>query len=113
VVVEGYTDVIMSALSGIDNVVSSSGTALTLGQLKLIKRLTDNIILGYDMDLAGDTANKRGIDLATSLGFNVSVARPPFEGKDPGRCGFAGSGRMGACREKRQIDNGLLFREFI
>ena len=83
VIVEGYTDVIMSALSGIDNVVSSSGTALTLGQLKLIKRLTDNIILGYDMDLAGDTANKRGIDLATSLGFNVSVARPPYEGKDP------------------------------
>jgi len=83
VVVEGYTDVIMSALSGIDNVVSSSGTALTLGQLKLIKRLTDNLVLGYDMDLAGDTANKRGIDLALSQGFNVSVARPPFEGKDP------------------------------
>lgn len=83
VVVEGYTDVIMSALAGVDNVVSSSGTALTVGQLKLIKRLTDNLILGYDMDLAGDTANRRGIDLALGQGFNVSVARPPYEGKDP------------------------------
>ena len=83
VVVEGYTDVIMSVQAGVENIVSSSGTALTLGQLKLIKRFTDNLILGYDMDLAGDTANKRGIDLALGQGFNVLVARPPFEGKDP------------------------------
>ena len=83
VIVEGYTDVIMSAVAGIDNVVSSSGTALTPGQLKLIKRLTDNLVLGYDMDLAGDSANRRGIDLALGGGFNVSVARPPYEDKDP------------------------------
>jgi len=83
VLVEGYTDVIMSAQAGVENVAASSGTALTPYQLKILKRFTDNIILGYDMDLAGDTANRRGIDLALAQGFNVSVARPPFEGKDP------------------------------
>jgi DNA primase len=83
VLVEGYTDVIMSAQAGVENVAASSGTALTAMQLKMIKRFTDNIVLGYDMDIAGDTANRRGIDLALAQGFNVSVARPPFEGKDP------------------------------
>ncbi len=83
ILVEGYTDVIMSVQSGILNVVSSSGTALTLFQLKIMKRYTENLILGYDMDLAGDTANKRGIDLALSEGFSVRVVRPPYEGKDP------------------------------
>jgi DNA primase len=83
ILVEGYTDVIMSAQAGVDNVAASSGTALTPYQLKILKRFTDNIILGYDMDLAGDTANSRGIDLALAQGFNVSVARPPYEDKDP------------------------------
>jgi len=83
ILVEGYTDVIMSAQAGVKNVAASSGTALTPFQLKILKRFTDNIILGYDMDLAGDTANRRGIDLALAEGFNVSVARPPYEGKDP------------------------------
>jgi len=81
VLVEGYTDVIMSVQAGVENVAASSGTALTPLQLKILKRFTDNIILGYDMDLAGDTANRRGIDLALAQGFNVSVARPtPTEG---------------------------------
>ena len=79
VLVEGYTDVIMSAQAGVENVAASSGTALTPYQLKILKRFTDNIILGYDMDLAGDTANTRGIDLALAQGFNVSVARPAAE----------------------------------
>ncbi len=83
VLVEGYTDVIMSAQAGFANVVASSGTALTPFQLKILKRYTDNLVLGYDMDLAGDTANKRGIELAQAEGFNVSVVRPPFEGMDP------------------------------
>jgi DNA primase len=83
VLVEGYTDVIMSAQAGVQNVAASSGTALTPLQLKMLKRFTENLILGYDMDFAGDTANRRGIDLALVQGFNVSVARPPFEDKDP------------------------------
>ena len=83
VLVEGYTDVIMSFQAGFTNVVSTSGTALTPFQLKIMKRYTDNLVLGYDMDLAGDTANKRGIDLAQAQGFNVKVVRPPYEGKDP------------------------------
>ncbi len=83
VLVEGYTDVIMSAQAGVENVAASSGTALTPQQLQMLKRFTDNIILGYDMDLAGDTANSRGIEMALGLGFNVSVARPPYEDKDP------------------------------
>lgn len=83
ILVEGYTDVIMSVQAAAANVVSSSGTALTLQQLKILKRFTDNLILGYDMDLAGDTANKRGIELAQAEGFNVKVVRPPYEGKDP------------------------------
>lgn len=80
VLVEGYTDVIMSAQAGVENVAASSGTALTPYQLKILKRFTDNIILGYDMDLAGDTANTRGIDLALAQGFDVSVARPATAG---------------------------------
>lgn len=83
VLVEGYTDVIMSVQAGVENVAASSGTALTPQQLQILKRFTDNIILGYDMDLAGDTANSRGIEMALSLGFNVNVARPPYEDKDP------------------------------
>jgi DNA primase (EC 2.7.7.-) len=53
VLVEGYTDVIMSAQVGVENVAASSGTALTAEQLKLLRRFTDNLVLGYDMDLAG------------------------------------------------------------
>ena len=83
ILVEGYTDVIMSVQTGVENVAASSGTALTPQHLQLLKRFTDNIILGYDMDLAGDTANSRGIEMAQAMGFNVSVARPPFEDMDP------------------------------
>jgi len=83
ILVEGYTDVIMSVQAGVENVAASSGTALTPQHLQLLKRFTDNIVLGYDMDLAGDTANSRGIEMAQSMGFSVSVARPPFEDMDP------------------------------
>lgn len=81
ILVEGYTDVIMAHQSGTQNVVATSGTALTPYQLKVIKRYSENLILGFDMDVAGDSATKRGIDLAQSLGFNIKVTRLP-EGKD-------------------------------
>jgi len=75
VLVEGYTDVIMSHQAGILNVVATSGTALTLWQLKILKRYSENLILGFDMDVAGDSATKRGIDLAQSQGFNIKIVR--------------------------------------
>jgi len=73
VVVEGNTDVIMSHQAGIENVVASSGTALTENQLKIVKRYTDSLVLSFDQDDAGEMAMKRGVDLALQLGFNVSL----------------------------------------
>lgn len=82
VVVEGYTDVILSHQAGIKNVVSVSGTAFTPHQLKLIKRYTEKLILGFDMDVAGDSATKRGIELAQLEGFNLKILSLPKD-KDP------------------------------
>jgi len=88
ILVEGYTDVIMAHQSGTQNVVATSGTALTPYQLKVIKRYSENLILGFDMDVAGDSATKRGIDLAQSLGFNLKVIRLS-EGKGGSRNGVS------------------------
>ncbi len=82
VLVEGYTDVIMSHQAGVENVVAVSGTALTPTHLSLLKRYSNNLISCFDMDIAGDSATKRSIDLAQSQGFNVKVAILS-EGKDP------------------------------
>ncbi|TSC91766.1 MAG: DNA primase [Parcubacteria group bacterium Licking1014_17] len=84
VVVEGNMDVIMSHQAGADNSVASSGTAFTDGQLRLIKRYTDNLDLCFDADSAGAIALERGVDLALSHGLNVGVIPIDEEGiKDP------------------------------
>lgn len=80
--VEGYTDVIQLYQSGIHNVVSSSGTALTPEQIRLINRLSSNITVLFDGDAAGLRASLRGIDLILEQGMNVRVCTFP-EGEDP------------------------------
>lgn len=82
IIVEGYTDVIMAHQAGSNNIVASSGTALTARQLELIQRYTNNLYTSFDMDVAGDTATKRGIDLAQEKGFNIKVITISG-GKDP------------------------------
>jgi DNA primase len=79
---EGYTDVMTLHQAGIENCVASSGTALTPGQIKLIKRFTDNATAIYDGDKAGIKASLRGIDLLLEEGLNVRVVAMP-EGEDP------------------------------
>ncbi|MBU0940239.1 MAG: DNA primase [Bacteroidetes bacterium] len=80
--VEGYTDVIQFHQSGIENVVSSSGTALTPDQIRLINRLTKNITVLFDGDAAGLRASIRGIDLILEEGMNIKVCSFP-DGEDP------------------------------
>jgi len=80
--VEGYTDVIQFNQSGIENVVASSGTALTPDQIRLINRLTKNITVLFDGDAAGLRASIRGIDLSLEEGMNVKVCSFP-DGEDP------------------------------
>ena len=80
--VEGYTDVIQLFQRGIENVVASSGTALTADQIRLVNRLTNNITVLFDGDAAGLRASLRGIDLILEQGMNVKVCTFP-EGEDP------------------------------
>lgn len=80
--VEGYTDVIQFNQTGIQNVVSSSGTSLTPEQIRLINRLTNNITVLFDSDPAGLRASLRGIDLILEQGMNVKVCTFP-QGEDP------------------------------
>ncbi len=80
--VEGYTDVLQFNQTGITNVVSSSGTALTPNQIRLISRLTKNITVLYDGDEAGLRASIRGIDLILEQGMNVKICTFP-KGEDP------------------------------
>ncbi len=96
--VEGYTDVISMYQSGVENVVASSGTALTTHQIKLIHRFTNNLTVLYDGDAAGIKASLRGIDMLLEEGMNIKVCLLP-DGEDPDS--FA-----------RQ-HNGTEFRQFI
>ncbi|MFI3298880.1 MAG: DNA primase [Rikenellaceae bacterium] len=82
ILVEGYTDVMQMHQSGIENVVASSGTSLTVQQIKLIKRFTKNVTVIYDGDYAGIKASLRGIDMLLAEGLTVRVVPLP-EGEDP------------------------------
>ncbi|MBU1853266.1 MAG: DNA primase [Candidatus Omnitrophica bacterium] len=74
IIVEGYIDVVMSHQYGINNTLSSLGTALTLEQIRLLRRYTHNIVMVYDADQAGELAALRGLDLFLEEGMNVKVA---------------------------------------
>lgn len=80
VLVEGEMDVILSHQAGFKNVVATKGTALTEGQIELLKKYTENLSLCFDMDLAGDSASRRGIEMAEKAGLNIQVV--VTQGKD-------------------------------
>jgi DNA primase len=87
VLVEGQMDVVACHRSGMENVVASSGTALSESQITLLSRYSKNIAMAFDADEAGQSAAKRGIDLALIAGMNISVITiPPGKGKDPDEC---------------------------
>ncbi|HPS28332.1 MAG TPA: DNA primase [Candidatus Paceibacterota bacterium] len=81
VIVEGQMDMLMGWQNGLKNIVASSGTALTAYQLVILKKYSENLILGFDMDEAGQNADERSIALALQKGFKVSILELP-EGKD-------------------------------
>jgi DNA primase len=109
IVVEGYTDVIMLAQAGYDNVVASMGTALTQPQLRELRMLARNVVLLFDADAAGGEAAMRGIDLATSpeIGLHVRIASPP-RGSDP--ADVAATGRDAVDRLLKNAQSVLAFR---
>ncbi len=81
-IAEGYTDVMRFHQIGINNIVSSSGTALTVNQISLIRRLTKNVTMLFDSDKAGVNATERAIELLLSQGMNIDICILP-EGEDP------------------------------
>ncbi len=87
VIVEGQMDVVACHQAGMKNVVASSGTALTLEQIKLLKRYSPNVAMAFDADKAGVAAAKRGIDIALTEGLNVrAISIPDGAGKDADEC---------------------------
>lgn len=102
--VEGYADVISMVQAGVANVVASSGTSLTTGQIRLIHRFTNNITVLYDGDAAGIKASIRGIDMLLAEGMNVKVLLLP-DGEDPDSFSQSqGSAAFQEYIEKNQVD---------
>jgi len=102
--VEGYADVISMVQAGVANVVASSGTSLTTGQIRLIHRFTNNITVLYDGDAAGIKASIRGIDMLLAEGMNVKVLLLP-DGEDPDSFSQSqGSAAFQEYIEKHQVD---------
>lgn len=86
IVVEGQMDMITPFLAGTKNIVACLGTALSWPQLQLLRRFTENVSLSFDTDLAGDTAARRGIELAEEAGLTVRLITLPGQLKDPDEC---------------------------
>jgi len=106
VLVEGYTDVIMSCQAGIENVVSTSGTALTPYQLEILRRYSDNLVTAFDMDIAGGSATEKGIEMAQKKGFDLRVALME-KGLDPADLAAKDSEKW-----KRAIENSVSITAF-
>lgn len=107
VIVEGYLDFIMPYQQGLKNIVASQGTALTLEQIKLLKRYTRNIVMVYDGDTAGQIATLRSLDLLIEEGLNVKVAPLPIN-KDPDVI----VRQEGVSSLKNKIDNAVSFFDY-
>lgn len=109
IIVEGYMDAVALQKFGFTNAVASLGTALTENQARLIKKYTDNVVIGYDADEAGQAAILRGLDILASHGLNVKVLkldRP--DAKDPDEY----LNKYGPERLKKCIDNAISLVEF-
>ncbi len=109
IIVEGYMDALSLQKNGITNAVASLGTSLTENQAKLIKKYTDNVIIGYDQDLAGQEATLRGMEILSNAGINVKVLKLDKEGiKDPDEY----INKMGAERFKECVENSMPLVEY-
>lgn len=109
IIVEGYMDAIALQKSGFDNAVASLGTALTDDQARLLKKYTDNVIICYDQDSAGQNATLRGLDILNKRGLNVKVLKlDKPDVKDPDEY----INKYGKERFKNCIDNSISLVEF-
>ncbi len=96
VIVEGYMDTLSLYQAGFRNVVASMGTSLTKDQARLIKRYTDNVLISYDGDFAGQSADLRGLEILDGVGLQVKVVPMP-DGKDPDDVARQGADAYQAC----------------